>query len=69
MNGSSTYATGNATYSTGNTTDVQPHDYSTGAQTAVSVVAGIGWILLLGVLLVIALVFHRYKKRRNKLKV
>ena len=57
---------GSPTDVSGNTTDVQLPVGSTTTETAISVVAAIGWLLLLGVVVFLVLVFYRYKRRKRK---
>ena len=57
---------GSSTDVSGNITDVQLPVGSTTTLTAISVVAAIGWLLLLGVVVFAVLVFYRYKKRKRK---
>ena len=53
----------------GNTTDVQLPVGSTGTPAAITVVAVIGWVLLLGVVLYAVFHLYRYKRRKRKYKV
>ena len=49
---------------TDNTTDMQPA--ANGVQPGITIVTVVGWLFVLGVVLVVIVLFYRYKKRKQK---
>ena len=53
-----------AGFPTNNTTNAQPA--ASGMQSGITVVAVVGWLILLGVVLVVVILFYRYKRKQKK---
>ena len=53
-----------AGFPTNNTTNVQ--SAANGMQPGIIIVAVVGWLIVLGVLVVVVILFYRYKRKQRK---